>query len=58
MVTKTEKGRKVIMIWAEDTDRLRRLSRLTGRTQVDLLHEAIAELAQRYTTFQEDVAHD
>jgi predicted DNA-binding protein len=46
MVEKIDKARKAVALWAEDVTRLQNLSARTGRTQVELLHQAIKELDQ------------
>jgi hypothetical protein len=45
-----DKARKYIGIWTEDASRLKRLSQQTGRTQVELAHEALVELERKLTT--------
>jgi predicted DNA-binding protein len=44
---KIDKARKAVALWAEDVTRLQRLSARTGRTQVELLHQAIKELEKK-----------
>ena len=41
MLTKVNKARKHVSLWTDDADELKALSDATGRTQVQLLHEAI-----------------
>jgi predicted DNA-binding protein len=44
---KIDKARKAVSLWAEDVTRLQHLSARTGRTQVELLHQAIKELDKK-----------
>jgi hypothetical protein len=44
LMEKIDKARKLVSIWGQDAKRLKRLSHVTERTQVELLHEAIAAL--------------
>jgi predicted DNA-binding protein len=56
MPQKMDKARKMIALWAEDANRLKRLSDHTGRTQVELIHEAIVEL-ERILNSEEETPH-
>jgi predicted DNA-binding protein len=56
MPDKIDKARKYLALWAEDADRLKQLSQQTGRTQVELLHEAIGNLA-RYLVTKKEQSH-
>jgi hypothetical protein len=47
LMEKIDKARKLVSIWGQDAKRLKRLSHVTERTQVELLHEAIAALERR-----------
>jgi predicted DNA-binding protein len=51
---KIDKARKSVALWAEDVTRLQHLSARTGRTQVELLHQAIKELDQKLPVHEED----
>ena len=48
-----DKARKYLAVWGEDADRLKALSQHTGRTQVELLHEAIIALEQHLVAKKE-----
>lgn len=37
---------KYVAMWAEDAHRLKRLAQQTGRTQVELVHEALVDLEE------------
>jgi predicted DNA-binding protein len=39
-----DKARKYIAVWGETADRLKALSERVGRTQIELAHDAIAQL--------------
>jgi hypothetical protein len=56
VMEKIDKARKAIALWAEDATRLQRLSARTGRTQVELLHQAIKELDKKLPVHEEDHA--
>jgi predicted DNA-binding protein len=47
MPEKMDKARKLVSAWAITANRLRQLSETTGKTQVELLHEAIQLLADK-----------
>jgi predicted DNA-binding protein len=53
MVQKIDKARKSLALWAEDVTRLQHLSAATGKTQVELAHEAILELERQLTEREE-----
>jgi predicted DNA-binding protein len=56
MAKDIDKARKYLALWGEDADRLKQLSQETGRTQVELLHEAILTL-QRHLMAKKEQCH-
>ena len=57
MPEKIDKARKYIALWAEDADRLKRLSQATGKTQVALAHEALTALEHHLTSTHKEPTH-
>jgi hypothetical protein len=44
MIDPIDKARKYIALWTEDAKRLKLMSLVTGRTQVELIHEGLTLL--------------
>jgi hypothetical protein len=56
MLEKIDKARKLVSVWAITANQLRQLSDSTGKTQVELMHEAI-QLLEDKQRHQERTAH-